>query len=105
MNTAPDIQNSKLEKFFHRNSITTGIVAEIGSQILFALILFVILVIVGEQPTEHIRWFGGAFIPGLLVVRYYAKKKEYLLTTKTVITSFFVTFILFVFILFKFHLI
>lgn len=104
MNSTFNFQNSKLGNFFHRNSLLTGIVAELGSQLLFAVLLYVVLIIVGESPAQHLRWFGGAFIPGLLVLRYYAKKKDYLLTTKTCITTFFITFIAFIFLIFKLHL-
>lgn len=93
-----------MKKFFNQNSIFAGIVAELGSELLFALLLWAVLTIIGEPVTSHLRWFGGAFIPGLLVVRYYAKKKDFLLTTKTAITTFFLTFIVFLFLLFKLHI-
>lgn len=93
-----------MKKFFQRNSILTGIIAELGSQLLFVLLLAAALTIIGEPISSHLRWFAGAFIPGLLVVRYYAKKKDFLLTTKTVISLFFLTFIIFLFLLFKLNI-
>lgn len=84
-----------MKKFFSTNSILTGIVAGLGSELLFCIVLALGLVIAGEPIGEHIRWFGGMFIPMILVLRYYAKRRELLTVTKTLIVVFFVTFLAF----------
>lgn len=73
-----------------------GVVVTLGSEAIVALLLWMGLTIAGISPMEHIRWFGGCFVPPVLLLRYYAKKKEYPVVTKTIIITLFVTFIAFV---------
>lgn len=91
-----------LKGFFHRDSIITGIVAVTGLEAIFSLLLWIGLAIANEPILAHVRWFGGAFIPVVLILRYYAKAKDYPTTTKSVIATFFVTFIAFMWFLLKY---
>ena len=52
--------------------------------------------VAGEPVTAHLRWYGGMFIPLILVLRHYAKGRDHLRVTKTLIVIFFVTFIAFI---------
>ena len=82
-----------MNNFFKQDRYIVGVVAGLGCEILFAVLLWIGLTIAGEPVMPHIRWFAGAFIPMILVLRYYAKRKVQLRVTKALIVTFFVTFI------------
>lgn len=86
---------NKLKSFFAQDNIVTGLVAGLGSEVLFCLVLVGGLLAAGQPIETHLRWFGGMFIPVLLILRAYAKRKEQPRVTKTLATVFFVTFIAF----------
>lgn len=92
-----------MKRFFTQNKIAVGLVAGLGSELLFCLLLAAGLLLAGEGIADHIRWFGGMFIPILLILRAYAKSRQYLTVTKTLIIIFFVTFIAFMFYLLSTH--
>ena len=91
-----------MKKLLNQNSIPLGIIATLVSELLCAAL--VVLVILVTHPTfvEGARWFAAAFVPPLLLLRYYAKTREYPVTLKTVITTFFVTFIAFMWVMLKY---
>ncbi|MBP5677703.1 MAG: hypothetical protein J6W88_04305 [Bacteroidales bacterium] len=93
-----------MKKFFTQDKTAVGIVAGLGSELLFCLLLTAVLLIIGEPIDAHIRWFGGMFIPILLILRAYAKQRTYLKVTKTLIIVFFLTFVTFMFCLLKFNI-
>lgn len=82
-------------KYFKQNKITVGVIAMMLSGLLPAAALYLVLLLLGIPPIEKIRWFGGAFIPMILVLRHYAKEQQYPTTTKSCIVVLFVTFIAF----------
>ena len=90
-----------MKDFFRRNSVVLGVVVTLGSEAIVALLLWLGLTIAGISPMEHIRWFGGCFIPPVLLLRHYAKKKEYPVVTKTIIITLFITFLAFMFLIRK----
>ena len=92
-----------MKNFFTQNSILTGLVAGLGSMLGFCVVLVAGLLIAGEPLAAHPRWFAGMFIPLLLLLRYYAKRKEQPTVTKTLATLFFVTFIAFMYFMFSTH--
>ena len=94
-----------MKKFFSQNNVLVGLVAGLGSEVAFCLVLAAGLLLAGEPIGAHLRWFGGMFIPILLTLRHYAKRKEQPITTKTLATVFFVTFIAFMFFMLKAHII
>ena len=85
-----------MKKFFAQDRVMTGLVAGLGSEVGFVVVLVVGLLIAGEPVGSHLRWFGGMFIPLILVLRHYAKGREHLRVVKTLIVVFFVTFIAFI---------
>lgn len=95
-----------MKHFFTQDKIVTGLVAGLGSELLFCLLLAIGLLVLGYWPPTdaQIRWFGGMFIPLILIFRAYAKTKQHLIVTKTLIVIFFVTFIAFIFFLFSTHI-
>lgn len=96
---------NRLKHFFTQDNIITGLVVSLGAEVLFCLLLAAGLLI-ADQPIEtHLRWFGGMFIPVLLLLRIYAKRKEQPRVTKTVATVFFVTFVAFMFYMLSAHII
>lgn len=82
-------------KYFKQDKISVGIVAMLLTGLVPAAILYVVLLIMGIPAIEKIRWFGGAFIPMILVLRHYAKLQQYPTTLKTCIIMFFITFVAF----------
>ena len=92
-----------MKKFFEQNKVIVGIVAGIGSMLGFAIALTIGLMIAGEPVGAHIRWYGGMFIPLLLVLRHYAKRREQLTVTRTLIVLLFLTFLAFMFLLLSSH--
>ena len=85
-----------MKKFFAQDKTIVGIVAGLGSELGFVIVLTAGLLIAGEPISDHLRWFGGMFIPLILVLRHYAKGKDHLRVVKTLIVVFFVTFIAFI---------
>ena len=86
-----------MKKFFSQDKVAVGLVAGLGSELGFVLVLTVGLLIAGEAVGDHLRWYGGMFIPLILVLRHYAKSQQYLHVVKTLIVVFFVTFLAFIF--------
>ena len=84
-----------MKKFFSQDTILTGLVAGLGSELGFCLLLALGLVLAGEPVWAHLRWFGGMFIPLILVLHHYAKGGKQLRVTKTLIVVLFVTFLAF----------
>jgi hypothetical protein len=84
-----------MKKFFAQDKTIVGIVAGLGSELGFCLALAVGLLIAGEPIMAHVRWFGGMFIPLILVLHHYAKGGKQLRVTKTLIVVLFVTFLAF----------
>ena len=89
------------KKFFAQDKVLVGIVAGLGSEVLFCLLLAIGLMVAGEPIAAHIRWFGGMFIPLILVLHHYARRREQLKVTKTLIVVLFVTFLAFMIYLLK----
>lgn len=94
-----------LKKFFSQDRPLVGIVAGLGAEAGFCIALTIGLLIAGEPIGAHIRWFGGMFIPVILLLHHYAKRREQLKVTKTIIVVFFITFLAFMIYLFKARLI
>ena len=84
-----------MKKFFSQDSIISALTAGLGSMLLYCLLLWIGLKVAGEPVSNHVRWFGGAFIPLILVLRAYSKSKRHLVATKTIIILFFITFVAF----------
>lgn len=90
-----------MKKFFAQDKVIVGIVAGLGVELGFCIALAVGLLIAGEPIMTHVRWFGGMFIPMILVLHHYAKERTQLRVTKTIIVVFFVTFLAFMFYILK----
>ena len=90
-----------MKQFFQQDRLLVGLLAGLGSEVLTALLLWVALLVVGLQVDEHVRWFGIAFVPPVLLLRYYAHLKKCPLVTKTLIITVFVSFVVFMFYLLK----
>ena len=91
-----------MKKLLHKDSIALGVVATLLSELLCALLVLVVIIILQVPIAEGARWFAIAFVPPLLLLRYYAKILEYPMTLKAVITTFFVTFVIFMWIIMKY---
>lgn len=84
-----------MNKFFKQDKIIVGLVAGLGSMIAFCLLLAAVLMVIGIPLDAHPRWFGGMFAPIILILQQYARRREHLTVTKTLIVILFVTFIAF----------
>ena len=95
-----------MKRFFTKDTIVTGLVAGLGAELLVCLLLAAGLMVAGQWPPtdSQIRWFGGMFIPLLLILRAYAKTKRYAIVTKTLVSVLFVTFVAFMFFLLNSHI-
>ena len=91
-----------MKKLLNRNSIPLGIIATQVSEILCAALVALIILATHSALAESARWFAAAFVPPLLLLRYYAKTRDYPVTLKTVITTFFATFIAFMWVMLKY---
>lgn len=90
-----------LKQYFQQDKASVGVLAVLLSELLPALLLWIVLIAIGQNPADHIRWFAGAALPALLVVRAYAKHKESLSATKGAIVALFITFLFFMIFLLK----
>ena len=86
-----------MKKFFSQDKAIVGLVAGLGSELGLIIALTIGLLIAGEAIGDHLRWYGGMFIPLILVLRHYAKGQAHLRVVKTLIVVFFVTFLAFIF--------
>ena len=91
-----------MKKLLHTDSIATGIVATLFLEIVSAAIVWLVLVLLHLPLAENARWFVICFVPPLLLLRYYAKIKDYPTTLKSVITTFFITFVIFMWFMLKY---
>lgn len=92
-----------IKEFFSKDTVTVGVVAAVGSEALCALLLWIGLLIAGQPIVPHLRWFAICIVPPLLCLRFFAKKRRQATVVKTVITVIFVTFIVFMSLLFRGH--
>ena len=86
-----------MKEFFSQDKAIVGLVAGLGSELGLIIALTIGLLIAGEAIGDHLRWYGGMFIPLILVLRHYAKGQAHLRVVKTLIVVFFVTFLAFIF--------
>jgi hypothetical protein len=91
-----------MKHFLQQDTIVVGLVAGLGSIALLALLLTAGLFIAGEPPLAHLTWYAGCFVAPLLIMRYYIKMQK-AIAAKTLMVLLFVTFIVFMFILFRTH--
>lgn len=84
-----------MKKPFDKDTILTGLIVGLGSELAVAILLWLVLVIIGEPLNDHIRWFGGCFIPLVLILRYYVKRKTYPIVSRTLMVTLFITFVVF----------
>ncbi|MBP5540901.1 MAG: hypothetical protein J6X88_04545 [Bacteroidales bacterium] len=90
-------------RLLHKNSIAAGVLFAVASEALCALLVWGMLAIAGLDIESYARWFAVAFVPPLLLLRHYAREKEYPLTLRAVIVTFFVTFVAFMWAMIKHH--
>lgn len=83
-----------------RDTIGTGLLAGLGTSCALAILLTFGLMLAGLHPLEHLRWYAAAFIPPILLLRTLVKR-QYLLATKTLMVTLFVTLVSFIAILLR----
>ena len=75
-----------------QNRVLAGLLLSLGSELVTGALLWLGLFIAHQPVESHIRW---------LILRHFAKKKQDTQIVKTMIIALFVTFIIFLYILFK----
>ena len=88
-----------MKKLLHQDSVALGTLV---SELLCVALIWIVITIIRVPITENARWFAIAFVPPLLLLRYYAKIQDYPTTLKAVITTFFVTFVVFMWVMLKY---
>jgi len=91
-----------MKQFFLQDKILTGIIVGIGTLLICSALLTLGLVLTGEPVGEHLRWYGGAFVVLLLILRWYVKQQNPIVT-KTLIVILFLSFLTFMYLLFHTH--
>ncbi len=94
-----------MKTLLNRDSIAVGIIGTLLSELLCAVVVWLILLIFNLPLYEHLRWFAAAFVPPALLLRYYAHQKEYPTTLKAVIVTLFVTVVTFMWAMLKYKII
>jgi RsiW-degrading membrane proteinase PrsW (M82 family) len=92
-----------MKNLLHNNNYLTGVIGVVVSELLCALLVYLVLLIFNLPLAENARWFALAFIPPILLLRYYAKNQDYPDTLKAVITTVFVTAIAYFWFMLKNH--
>lgn len=92
-----------MKKLLDKNSYLAGALWTLGTEAVSVALVWFVLSVAGWDIEAHIRWFAVAFVPPLLLLRHYAHQKEYPLTLKAVIVTFFVTFVAFIWFMLKNH--
>lgn len=91
-----------LNRFFTQDTLLVGLVVGLGTLLITSLLLSAGLLIAGEPLETHLRWYGGVFIVLLLLLRYYVKLQK-ATVIKTLIVILFLSFIVFMYLLFSTH--
>ncbi len=91
-----------MKKLLNKDSIAQGVIATLLSEMLCALLVWLVLVLIHYPVVENLRFFAVTFVPPALLLRYYAHQKVYPTTLKAVITTFFVTVVLFMWVMLKY---
>lgn len=92
-----------MKKFLDHDSIAFGALMVLAAEAVAAALLALGLAIFSVPVAEHLRWFAIAFVPPLLLLRYYAKAKSCPTTLKAVVTTLFASFIIFMWYLLKYR--
>lgn len=92
-----------MKNLLHNNNYLTGVIGVVVSELLCALLVYLVLLIFNLPLAENTRWFALALIPPILLLRYYAKIQDYPDTLKAVITTVFVTAIAYFWFMLKNH--
>ncbi|MCQ2282142.1 MAG: hypothetical protein MJZ99_05925 [Bacteroidales bacterium] len=87
----------------NKDSYTWGIiVAVLAEAITFGLVTLVILMF-HRSLTVHARMYVVCFVPSLMLMRHYAKKKDCNETLISIVSVIFLTFVVFMWVMLKFR--
>ena len=85
-----------MKKLLNTDSYLVGAIATLVSELLCAGLLWIVLLATGTPLADHVRWFVIAFVPPVLLLRYYPA------TLRATITTFFITIVIFMWFLIKY---
>ena len=89
---------------FSKDSILTGILLSLGSELAVAILLSVGLLVAHQSIVQHLSWYAACFLPPILLLRHFARTQEHPLVTKTIATVLFLSFIPFMYFLISHHI-
>ena len=92
-----------MKKLLNKDGYAWGAMLCVASEVLCGLLLWIVLWVAGLDVRAYVRWFAVAFVPALLLLRYYAREKEYPASLRAAIVTFFVTFVAFMWFLLKYR--
>lgn len=78
-----------------------GMAAAIAAELLCGAAVWLALLLLKQPLPESLRWFGLCFVPPMLLLRHYAKKRSQGMATKGIIAALFVTFVAFMWLFVK----
>lgn len=74
-----------------KDSIFTGIWVSLASILLTALVILGVFAIFGIPLTNNLKYFLTAFVPAIVLLRYYTKNLHFMKTAKAIAVVLFVT--------------
>ena len=86
-----------------KDTILTGLIVSLGSIIISALVIWCVFLIFGIPILGNTKYFLCAFVPAILLLRYYTKNLELMRVSKTIMAVLFVTIVAFVVFLVRSH--
>ncbi len=91
-----------MKRLLNKDSVAVGIIAALLSELLCAVVVWLVLLCIHYPVLDHLRFFAVCFVSPALLLRYYAHLKEYPTTLRAVIVTLFVTVVLFMWAMLKY---
>lgn len=82
-----------------KDTIAGGILLALGSIVLSAVLIMVVFLLLGMPFVSNLRIFILSFVAPILLLRYYAKKLQYIKTAKAIAVTLFFTMLPFIVVL------
>ncbi|MBR4804419.1 MAG: hypothetical protein IK032_07245 [Bacteroidales bacterium] len=79
-----------------KDSIFTGVWVSLASILLTALVIFGVFAIFGIPFNGNLKFFLAAFVPAILLLRYYAKNLHFMHTATTISVVLFLLVVAFI---------
>ena len=74
-----------------KDSFLFGVLVSVASIALTAAIVIAVFFVFGIPPANNLKYFLVAFVPAIVLLRYYTKKLQFMKTAKAIAVVLFVT--------------